>query len=75
MFAGEWVGGCVTNNPSNDGLVLNCPPPCRTVVSALLLRRLEDIEQSVPLVVECVLGLHAGFQLKEDELDCLRHVH
>ena len=45
------------------------------MVSALLLGRLQDIEQSAPLVVVGVFGLHASFQLEENELDCLRHDH
>ena len=62
-----------TDNPSHDILIFNGPPPCRTVISALMLCRLEDPDDFLAFIVTGVFWLHGGFQLKEDEFDYFGH--
>lgn len=54
------VGWGDTNNPSNDALIFDCPPPCGTVISALVLCGLEDLEEFGSFVVG-VFGSDGGF--------------
>ena len=62
-----------TDNPRHDILILNRPPPCRTVISTLVFCRLEDPDDFLAFIVPGVFWLHRGFQLKEDKFDYFRH--
>lgn len=49
------------------------PSPCRTVISTLVLCRLEDLDDFLTFVVPLFFWLHGGFQLEEDEFDYFGH--
>ena len=58
---------------THDILILNGPPPCRTVISTLMLCRLHDPDDFFAFIVPGVFWLHVGFELEEDKFGYFGH--